>query len=359
MSAFATNSEPGLDADNIRHAFEGASSWIQLVKPIEPFLDAVRKRLSEQVNEFDSSIADKVAYALESQGKQIRPVLLALSGKSTGELTDYHVTAAVIIEIVHLATLVHDDVIDGAKIRRGKPTVAANWGNDITVLLGDCLFAHALKLTANYPTTEVCRAVSSATNTVCAGEIFQTQLEGQFNFTKAEYFKALEMKTGELFALSCELGAYLSGASGKYRKLMREFGLALGTAYQIYDDCLDLFGDETEAGKSLGTDIAKGKLTLPVLLLLEVLDNKGVENLKKMVINWEASYFPKLKEMLRANNIFETSLKHFSSYIHKSKESLYEILKTEKVTSPECLIALDGICDFLYKQTEKLGTPLS
>lgn len=355
MSAFATNSEQQLDAENIRQPFEIASSWIQLVKPIEPFLDAVRKKLSEQVNEFDPSIADKVAYALESQGKQIRPVLLALSGKSAGELTEQHVTAAVIVEIVHLATLVHDDVIDGAKIRRGKPTVAANWGNEITVLLGDCLFAHALKLTANYPTTEVCRAVSSATNTVCAGEIFQTQREGQFNFTKSEYFKALEMKTGELFALSCELGVYLSGASAQYRSLMRNFGLALGTAYQIYDDCLDLFGDESEAGKSLGTDIAKGKLTLPILLLLESLDRKRTEQLKKMIANWEISYLPKLKEMLKSNNIFENSILHISHYIHNSKNALEEISKTEKIAHPKCISALHGICDFLFEQAKKLG----
>lgn len=355
MSAFVTNSETALAAENIRHAFEGASSWVQLVKPVEPFLDAVRKRLSEQVNEFDPSIADKVAYALETQGKQIRPVLLALSGKSAGELTDEHVTAAVIVEIVHLATLVHDDVIDGAKIRRGKPTVAANWGNDITVLLGDCLFAHALKLTASYPTTEVCRAVSSATNTVCAGEIFQTEREGQFNFTKSEYFKALEMKTGELFALSCELGVYLSGASDEFRQRMREYGLALGTAYQIYDDCLDLFGDETAAGKSLGTDIAKGKLTLPVLLLLESLDNKQVKNLKKMILNWRASYFSELKQALWTNNIFQASLNHLSYYIQQSQNAINKVLKAEKVANPDCLHALLGISNFLFEQTRKLG----
>src|SRR5204863_8264326 len=162
--------------------------------------------------------------------------------------------------------------MDAAKIRRGRPTMAAQWGNEISVLLGDCLFAHALKLAASFPTTEICRSVSAATNTVCSGEILQTQSRKNFNLTRDDYFKMIQMKTGELFALSCDLGAYLSGASSSDRASLREFGMAIGTAYQIYDDCLDLFGSELSAGKSLGTDVATGKLTLPVLLLLEKAD---------------------------------------------------------------------------------------
>src|SRR5204863_3955488 len=144
--------------------------------------------------------------------------------------------------------------MDAAKIRRGRPTMAAHWGNEISVLLGDCLFAHALKLAAGFPTTEICRAVAAATNTVCSGEILQTQRRRNFELSRAEYFKVLQMKTGELFALSCDLGAYLSGAGAVQRSALRQYGLAMGTAYQIYDDCLDLFGSEVSAGKSLGTD---------------------------------------------------------------------------------------------------------
>lgn len=354
MSAFATN--PQVESDHFRQAVEGEPKWRHLVEPIEPFLDAVKKRLADQVNAFDESITEYVAYALQSQGKQLRPVLLALSGKAVGELQDEHITAAVIVEIVHLATLVHDDVIDGAKIRRGKPTVAANWGNDITVLLGDCLFAHALKLTSTFPTTEVCRAVSSATNTVCAGEIFQTQRQWKFDFTKAEYFKALEMKTGELFALSCELGGYLSGAPLEWRNLFREYGLALGTAYQIYDDCLDLFGKESQAGKSLGTDIAKGKLTLPILLLFEKLDKEKTLRLRKMIQNWQPSYFPELKSTLAEHNIFESSQDYISSFINKSKKALNSINKSgTSRSSNQCFAALTGLADFLFEQSKKLA----
>ncbi|HON07827.1 MAG TPA: polyprenyl synthetase family protein [Verrucomicrobiota bacterium] len=353
MSAFATN--PEIVSDQLRQAVDKTSAWVQLIEPIVPFLENVNKRLAEQVNAFDSSITNYVAYALQSQGKQLRPVLLALSGKSIGELEDPHITAAVIVEMVHLATLVHDDVIDGAKIRRGKPTVATNWGNDITVLLGDCLFAHALKLTSGYPTTEVCRAVSSATNTVCAGEIFQTQRQWQFNFSKAEYFKAIEMKTGELFALSCELGVYLSGGNQKCRRGFREFGLALGTAYQIYDDCLDLFGTESKAGKSLGTDIAKGKLTLPIILLFETLEPVKAAELRKHLKNLDNHYFAELQNLLKQNHILEKSQEYISTFINKSKESLAPILKGAAVVNPGCISALIKLSDFLLEQTESLA----
>src|SRR5439155_10682999 len=219
-------------------------AWKQIVEPVEPFLGAVAQGLAEQVQTFDREIAAYAQYALTNQGKQLRPALVALSAGAVGKAEESLVTVAVIIEMVHLATLVHDDVMDEAVLRRQQPTLAANWGNQISVLLGDCLFAHALKLAASFPTPDICRAVAAATNTVCSGEILQTQRRRDFQFCRREYFKALEMKTGELFALSCELGGLLSGATTVGQSALRKYGLALGTAYQIYDDCLDLFGSE-------------------------------------------------------------------------------------------------------------------
>src|SRR5436190_7855260 len=219
-------------------AKEAPHSWKQIVEPVEPFLEAVAGRLAEQVKAFDPEIAAYAQYALTNQGKQLRPALVALSAGATGTLNDRHVTVAVIIEMVHLATLVHDDVMDEAEIRRRRPTLAANWGNEISVLLGDCLFAHALCLAASFPTPEVCRAVAAATNVVCTGEILQTSQRRRFNLTRADYFKALQMKTGELFALSCDMGAHLAGATPMVRVAIRDYGMALGTAYQLFDDCL-------------------------------------------------------------------------------------------------------------------------
>ena len=155
-------------------ATEAPHSWKQIVEPVEPFLKAVAERLAEQVRTFDPEIASYAQYALTNQGKQLRPALVALSAAAIGEPNDSLVTVAVIIEMVHLATLAHDDVMDEGVLRRQQPTLAANWGNQISVLLGDCLFAHALKLAAGFPTPEICRAVSAATKTVCSGEILQT-----------------------------------------------------------------------------------------------------------------------------------------------------------------------------------------
>src|SRR5881628_2966071 len=198
-------------------------AWKQISGPVEPFLQAVSCRMAQQIQEFEPEIAAYAEYALTVQGKQLRPVLVALSAGATGEANDSHVLAAVIIEMVHLATLVHDDVMDEAEIRRGQPTLAANWGNEVSVLLGDCLFAHALKLAASFPTTEICRAVASATNTVCSGEILQTLQRRNVQFPRSEYYKVLEMKTGELFALSCDLGAFLNDASAIERRALRDF----------------------------------------------------------------------------------------------------------------------------------------
>src|SRR5689334_5917431 len=282
-------------------------AWNELIGSAEPFLRDVGRSLAGQIQAFDSEIAVYARYALTSQGKQLRPALVALSAGATGQINDSHVLAAVIIEMVHLATLVHDDVMDEAEIRRGQPTLAASWGNEISVLLGDCLFAHALKLAASFPTPEICRAVAAATNTVCSGEILQTQRRNNFELSRAEYFKVLSMKTGELFALSCDLGAFLSGAAPGQRAALRQYGLALGTAYQVYDDCLDLFGSENTAGKSLGTDLTKGKMTLPMIWILEKTSASERARIIALLQEWEPAFLGKVLDVLHAHGALDES----------------------------------------------------
>src|SRR5712671_6210642 len=301
---------------------EPAFSWKQIIGPIEPFLEAVSERLSQQVKAFDPELIPYAEYALNGQGKHLRPALVALTASTVGKAADAHVTVAVIIEMVHLATLVHDDVMDEAEIRRGKLTLAANWGNEIAVLFGDCLFAQALKLAASFPTPEICRAVAMATNTVCSGEILQTQHRGDFQFTREKYFKVLEMKTAELFALSCELSACLSGTTAELRLALRQFGLAFGTAYQVYDDCVDLFGSEAVAGKSLGTDLAKGKLTLPVLLLWERADGADRERMRELIQSWQAGSLKRMGELLSKYETLSPSLEIIQKYLEKARYAL-------------------------------------
>lgn len=297
-------------------------SWKALVEPLEPFLESVNRQLTLQVHDFDPKIVPYAEYALNGSGKHLRPTLVALAGNAIGKVSNAHVTAAVIIEMVHLATLVHDDVMDEAEIRRGQLTLAANWGNEIAVLFGDCLFAQALKLAAGFPTTEVCRAVSMATNTVCTGEILQTQHRRNFEDSRREYFRVIGMKTAELFTLSCDLAAFLGGAKPEERAALRQFGTAFGTAYQVYDDCVDLFGTEAEAGKSLGTDLAKGKLTWPVLLAWDRADSADRKRLEALIEEWHPSNFAPVNELLAKYETFEPSLEVIADYLEQARGAL-------------------------------------
>jgi len=329
---------------------EGAISWKQIVEPVEPFLDAVHARLASQVTEFDAALTPYAEYALNGNGKHLRPALVALSANALGGANDSHVTVAVIIEMVHLATLVHDDVMDEAEIRRARPTLAANWGNEIAVLFGDCLFAHALKLAASFPTPEICRAVAQATNTVCSGEILQTQRRKNFQFTRDDYFRVLEMKTAELFALSCELAAFLSGATAAQRSALRRFGVAFGTAYQVWDDCVDLFGSEAAAGKSLGTDLAKGKLTLPILLLWERANGSDRSRLEALVENCRNGALSEVGALLSKYQTLAPSLKSVHNYLETARQALGELPESRGRES------LLGVTEYLALQTDALGS---
>lgn len=330
-------------------AFSAALNWQRIAEPVESFLGAVAAQLQEQISTFHPDLREHASYALSSQGKQLRPALVGLAGRSFGRLTSEHITAAVIVEMVHLATLVHDDIMDEAEIRRSRPTVAQRWGNEQAVLLGDCLFAHALKLAAGFPTTDVCRAVASATKNVCSGEILQTQRRFQVNLSQREYLQMLGMKTGELFALSCDLGAFISGTRGEFREALREYGMALGTAYQLYDDCVDLFGSERAAGKSLGTDLAKGKLTLPVLLGLHRAGQEDRVELEKMLLHWDLGQLPRLQTMLDRYDTFDGAQAELHRFLTLARQSL------ERIGPCARLEELTSLLDYLAQLSGGLG----
>ena len=328
---------------------ENTYAWKEILEAVEPFLQRVAGRLTAQTLEFEPEIASHVQYALGAQGKQLRPILVSLSGEAVGPLTDAHEIVAVIIEMVHLATLVHDDVIDEADLRRGRATPASQWGNEISVLLGDCLFAHSLKLAASFPTPDICRAVASATNTVCAGEILQTKSRGNFELTTSYYYKVLAMKTAELFALSCELGGCLGQASPARREALRQYGMALGTAYQLYDDCLDLLGSESSAGKSLGADLARGKLTLPILIARDRATPAERDQLQRWVQNWDARFLPDVMQLISRHDALTHSRAVIQEYLDASRQALTALPDNAGRGG------LDGLTHFLAQQTEALG----
>ena len=195
----------------------------------------------------------------------------------------------------------------------------------------------------------MCRAVAAATNTVCTGEILQTRSRQNFTTSRREYFRVIEMKTAELFTLSCDLAAFLSGASARQRGALREFGAAFGTAYQVYDDCVDLFGTEALAGKSLGTDLAKGKLTWPVLLAWERAGAADRARLEKMIENWQPGNLPAVNELLARYETLEPSLEVIGRYLEAARQALKNLPESSGRAG------LFGLADFLAQQTDTLA----
>ena len=327
-----------------------SAAWREISDPVAPFLESVRTCLSEQIDLFEPEVAEGARYALSASGKQLRPVLVALAAQAAGGLTPAHTTGAAIVELVHLATLVHDDVIDAAGLRRQRPTVAARYGNRTAVLLGDCLFAHALQLAASFPSTDVCRVVSAATKAVCSGEILQTLRQGRLDQPLDEYFRVIRLKTAELFALACELGALLSAAPNTHRGALKRFGIAFGTAYQVFDDCLDVFGNETMAGKTLGTDFASGKVTLPLLLAHLSADSSDRARLETLLNRRGSSPAEGLRAILDQYDSGARAQAVVGSYLEAARDALRP-LDGAAGTFP-----LSALTHYLGAQVARLGT---
>jgi len=242
----------------------------ELFERVRPQMAALDRFMQHQVECFEPEIREMAAYCLDTSGKRLRPTMVFISGwQGDGVFSDELVRAAGVVEMVHLATLVHDDIMDRAELRRNRRTAAREFGPDAAVLLGDALFSQALHIAAQFPTTEVCRMVSESTRKVCSGEIMQTLRRRDTSISLAEYRRMIDLKTAELFRVSCYLGARLSGHGDDFVRAADHFGRHLGIAYQIYDDLADFVGEEQRIGKTLGTDLATGKLTLPLMLLLD------------------------------------------------------------------------------------------
>ncbi|MDF9833093.1 octaprenyl-diphosphate synthase [Ereboglobus sp. PH5-5] len=264
----ASNNIPGNTANDApaRSVARDFATVFALLKPQMARLDAF---LREQMTGFEPEIRPMAEYCIDTSGKRIRPALVFLGGwtGAAENAPQELIRAAAVVELVHLATLVHDDIMDGAELRRNRRTAAREYGAEAAVLLGDALLAHAVHIAAQFPTTEVCAEVSNATRRVCAGEIIQTMRRGTLEITLEDYQRIIDLKTAELFRVSCYLGGRLAGHPLPYCLAAAEFGRRLGVAYQIYDDLADFFGDEKRIGKTLGTDLASGKITLPLIEL--------------------------------------------------------------------------------------------
>lgn len=236
-------------------------------------LCAVENRMALHLSSDLGEVAALCRYVERYRGKMLRPTLViacglacgACDGRAEMAVSDRHITIGAVLEIIHLATLVHDDILDDAETRRGAPTVSAMRGNETAVILGDYLIARAFHLCSTLDSQAAALRVGEITSIVCEGEMLQLARRGQLSLDEKTYFEIIERKTAALIAVACELGASFAGADRELSRRFYSFGRNLGIAFQIIDDLLDLVGSETVVGKSLGRDLEKGKITLPLI----------------------------------------------------------------------------------------------
>jgi len=297
----------------------------RVIQAVQPQLEEVEARIARQAADFDPAIEGYVTYAIGSRGKRLRPLVALLSGGVTGGITSGHIDLAVIVELIHIATLVHDDIMDEAERRRAQPTVNARWGNSLSVLLGDCLFAQALDLSTNFDNAEISRVIARAAREVCSGEIIQTQRRFDLHLAIDDYLRIVEMKTGSLFAAAAELGAVLNKADAETTRGLKNFGSKIGAAYQIYDDCLDIAGNETEIGKTLGTDLRKGKMTLPILMLLRSAPAEERERYSELILAENADTIAKLLTSEAPNGALRASLDAGEESLREAQAELHAL----------------------------------
>ncbi len=294
------------------------------LEPVAADLDSLDAFLLQELSSDSAAIQDLVRHVAGYGGKRLRPGLVLLSARACGrEITPVHLKLAVIVELIHTATLVHDDILDGASLRRRVPTVNALHGNQVSVLLGDFVYARAFAMSVELPTPAASRVLARVTQVVCRGEI--EQIFDRFNLTlkESEYLRIIEAKTAELYSACCELGALYAGADAERIAALARYGRNIGIAFQVIDDCLDLIGDEAVVGKSLGTDLEGGKLTLPLIRLAQVLDGEERRRLHTLILDEGAQdRRARLLEEFDLGPALDYSFQRADAFIHRAMDEL-------------------------------------
>ena len=237
-----------------------------------PFHDAVKEDFAA-VNQLiidrlhsDVDLVENIGhYLVEAGGKRLRPLMVLLTARALNYDGKQHLDLAAIIEFIHTATLLHDDVVDMSQLRRGRPTANANWGNAPSVLVGDFLYSRAFQMMIAIGSMDVMAILSDATNVISEGEVQQLVNAKKPDVSEADYLTVIDKKTAVLFAAACEVAAVLGGASAEVRAALKAYGHHVGMAFQLVDDALDYTGDAATLGKNVGDDLAEGKPTLPLI----------------------------------------------------------------------------------------------
>ncbi|MFT7616825.1 MAG: octaprenyl-diphosphate synthase [Planctomycetota bacterium] len=306
----------------------------QSYRLVQPHMDALDVLMSEILSADVECVDDMLKYAGRYSGKRLRPALVFIIGGMCGETNDKHVRLGAVVELIHMATLVHDDVLDRATVRRNHESVNIRWNNKDAILLGDIMFARAIRLLVTIGNMRALDLLTGAVSTICEGEIQQNQLSGDFSVDFATYEQIIQRKTASLYAAGCELAALLGGAREELVAGFSEFGMSLGTAFQIIDDCLDLTGDESVVGKSLGTDIKNGKMTLPLIHLLSKLAEPEKSKVEELIQrdNCTDEEVVEIRELLSVHGSIEHAFTLARKYVQDSLEPLRDLLPARDFT---------------------------
>ena len=293
-----------------------------LYEPIRGELAQVEEILRAEIRSSSPAIDELVKHAFRLGGKRLRPALLLLAAKALGPVRHEHLVLSAVVEMVHTATLVHDDVLDEAAVRRHLDTVNARWSNQSSVLLGDFLFSHAFYLASTVGSTFACEMIGRSTNIVCEGELSQVANRGNLDLSEDQYLRIIEAKTAELCACCCRLGAHYAHASPEVAVAMERYGRHLGIAFQITDDLLDLVGEEETTGKSLGSDLAQQKLTLPLIRLIAEAPGAERRRVLALIESSGDQQRRELQELLDRSDALEYTRKRAQGYARRAVEQL-------------------------------------
>ena len=238
-----------------------------IFEPIRGDLERVEQEFVRHIQSRVALIPEMGRYIQKSGGKRVRPAVLLMAARLGGYSGDKAVLYASVVEFIHTATLVHDDIIDGADLRRGRMAVHSRWGNDITVLLGDYLYIKSMGMALTYDSLDLVRLLCDVTLRMIEGELYQLTKSGDAEITEEEHFEIIRRKTAYLFGGCAQIGGILGKATPEQEQALREFGFNLGIAFQLVDDLLDYTADQTALGKPIGGDLREGKVTLPIIFL--------------------------------------------------------------------------------------------
>jgi octaprenyl-diphosphate synthase len=239
----------------------------QILEPVRDELARVEREFARHLESRIDIIPEMGRYLQMSGGKRVRPAVLLLAARLCGYVGDRAVLNAAVIEFIHTATLVHDDIIDGAETRRGRLAAHSRWGSDVTVLAGDYLYIRSMAMALTQDTLEIVRLLCEVTLRMIEGELYQLTKAGDATITEDEHLEIIRRKTAFLFSGCAEIGGLLGACSPERQRALREYGFNLGIAFQLVDDLLDYTADESALGKPIGGDLREGKMTLPVILL--------------------------------------------------------------------------------------------